>query len=362
MGVQDGFPQLRRGHMTSSRMNLSRDHDFAEDRGRRHHLLIAGTGRAGTSALVRYLTALGLESHLSRHGEASVWFDAAQAGLEDLPVSTINRDLPYVVKSPWSYQLVEEVLADPQIELDAVIVPIRDLTEAAASRSILQLQALHQEADWMVQMSTTWEHWGSAPGGIVFSLNPIDQARLLAVGFHRLLERLVQADVPTVLLAFPRLVSDPDYLFGKLSPVLPIEVPIERAREVHAATFSAALVRVEGELSDEESKVSSVLGEFQGPSLRALDNAALRRSLIQLRNQLAEVGASRTALERERDMLRDQLKLQRSRAAEVEHQAAEKDQLQREVLALRESRSWRTTWPLRALSRAMRVGSRSRSV
>lgn len=307
-----------------------RSHDLAEDRGRRHHLLIAGTGRAGTSALVRYLTTLGLETHLSKHGEAGAWFGAAQAGLEDLPVSKITPDLPYVVKSPWSYQLVEELLADPQIELDAVIVPVRDLTKAAASRTILQLQALHQEADWMVQMLTTWEHWGSTHGGIVFSLNPIDQARLLAVGFHRLLERLVQADVPTVLLAFPRLVSDPDYLFRKLSPVLPIEVPIARAREAHAATFSAAMVRVEDELSD-KTQASSVFGEFQGPSVWALDNAALRRSLIQLRNELAEAEASRKALERERDMLRA-------------------------------SRSWRITWPLRALSHAMRVGSLSRSV
>jgi hypothetical protein len=244
-----------------------RSHDLAEGRGRRH-LLIAGTGRAGTSALVRYLTALGLETHLSRHEEAATWFDAAQAGLEDLPVSAITPDLPYVIKSPWSYQLVEEVLADPQIQLDAVIVPVRDLTEAAASRTIVELQALHQQADWMAQMSATWEHWALTPGGIIFSLNPIDQARLLAVGFHRLLERLVQADVPTVLLAFPRLVSDPDYLFGKLCPVLPIKVPIERAREAHAATFSGTMVRVEGELSD-ETKVSSVFGEFHGPNLRA---------------------------------------------------------------------------------------------
>ncbi|HEY2528582.1 MAG TPA: hypothetical protein VGJ20_11655 [Xanthobacteraceae bacterium] len=272
---------------------------------------------------MRYLTALGLETHLSKHGEAAAWVDAAQAGLEDFPISTITSDLPYVVKSPWSYQLVDELLADPQIQLDAVIIPVRDLTAAAASRTILQLQALHQEVDWMAQMSTTWEHWGSTPGGIVFSLNPIDQARLLAVGFHRLLERLVQADVPTVLLAFPRLASEPDYLFGKLSPVLPIEVPIERAREAHAATFSVAMVRVEDGLTD-EAQASPAFGEFQGPSLRALDNAALRRSLVQLRG--------------------------------------EKDQLQREVSALRASRSGWIKWPLRALLRAMRVASRSRSV
>jgi hypothetical protein len=288
--------------------------------GARHHLLIAGTGRAGTSALVRYLTALGLETHLSKHRESASWFDAAQAGLEDLPLPKITPELPYVVKSTWAYQLAEEILADPQIQLDAVIVPVRSLTEAAASRTIMQLQELHLEAGWMAQMSTTWEHWGSAPGGTIFSLNPIDQARLLAVGFYQLLERLVQAEVPIVFLAFPRLVSDADYLFGKLSPVLPINVPIKRAQEAHAATFNAAMVRVESEL-DDETEVSSVFGQLQAPSFRALDNAALRRSLIQSRRQLAEAEA--------------------------------------QILSLRTSRSWRVTGPLRALSRAIRGAARS---
>jgi hypothetical protein len=72
--------------------------------------MIAGTGRSGTSALVRYLTALGLETHLSKRGRTAEWYDTAHAGLEDLPLSTINPDLPYVVKSPWAYQLIEKFL------------------------------------------------------------------------------------------------------------------------------------------------------------------------------------------------------------------------------------------------------------
>jgi hypothetical protein len=54
--------------------------------------------------------------------------------------------------------------------------------------------------------------------------------------------------------------------------------------------------------------------------------------------------------------------LREHQAAEAERVRGENDQLQREVVALRASRSWRITWPLRYLSRAMRVTSRSRSV
>jgi hypothetical protein len=95
-------------------------------RPKRRHLLIAGTGRAGTSFLVRFLTELGLETHISRFGE-NPWDQAAQAGLEDLPVAAGLENLPHVFKSPWAYQFIEQMLADPAIELEGVIIPMRDL-------------------------------------------------------------------------------------------------------------------------------------------------------------------------------------------------------------------------------------------
>jgi len=375
---------------------------------RRHHLLVAGTGRAGTSALVRYLTGLGLETHISQHGDAVHWDDAAQAGLEDILLSKVTPNLPYVVKSPWSYQFVQEILDDPAIQLDGVIVPIRDLAESAASRVTRELQALHQGSPWMTQV-TTWEHWGATPGGIVFSLNPIDQARLLAVGFHRLLERLVQADIPIVLVAFPRLATDPDYLHRKLAPLLPADIPVAQARAVHAATFKLENVRVERELNSED-ELPPVMDRMQGPSMQVLDNAALKRELSRLRDQLSEVTAQHealiqegdslrdrlageinllqsqlneaetqcTALEQAQDTLRDQLESQAARIAEAEasRTVAEsergllRDQLQRlheetallreEVRALRASRSWRFTQPMRALGAVVRRGLRLR--
>jgi hypothetical protein len=50
------------------------------------HLFIAGTGRTGTSFLVRYLSELGLDTHISRHGCAH-WDSNANAGLEDAPLA-----------------------------------------------------------------------------------------------------------------------------------------------------------------------------------------------------------------------------------------------------------------------------------
>ncbi len=97
------------------------------------HLYIAGTGRAGTTFLVRYLTELGLDTTLSRNPAAEE-DDNANAGLEEPPHILDHPSLPYVVKSPWLYLVIDELLERGNFNADAVIIPVRDLGDAAASR------------------------------------------------------------------------------------------------------------------------------------------------------------------------------------------------------------------------------------
>jgi hypothetical protein len=199
---------------------------------RPHHLLIAGTGRAGTSFLVRYLDALGLDTHLSR-GSDVFWSDAANAGLEDLPLVQERDNLPYVVKSPWIGEFINQILREDEFTIDAVLIPIRDLEDAASSRVILELQNIYEKSNWMLSMDQTWDEWGVTPGGVVYSLDPVDQERLLAVKFVRLIQSLVRANVKLVLLDFPRIVEDPVYLFSKLSDLLPAGIDVQLAMEAH---------------------------------------------------------------------------------------------------------------------------------
>jgi hypothetical protein len=250
-----------------------------------NHLLIAGTGRAGTSFLVRYLTELGLDTNLSRAGASAVWDDRANAGLEDLPLPG-GEALPYVIKSPWTWELVDELLTRSDIRLDAVVIPMRDLTEAAASRCILELQAQHERFPWMAELERTWEHVGHTPGGMVFSTSPVDQARLLAVGLHHLLERLVKADIPLVFLAFPRLIEDPAYLYRKLQPVLPETISLEAGLAAHRSTADPSKVRVGG-----ETEAGAAPGfSLSGPTHAQLDRAALQRLLAEARRDSAAAG------------------------------------------------------------------------
>lgn len=126
----------------------------------KRHLIIGGTGRSGTSLLVKYLTECGLETHLSRN--PNFWWDEnAEAGLENLPLP--EDDSPYVIKSPWLFECVNALVQRKDITVDAVIMPVRDLVEAAASRSILELRARHVASDYFDEMKT-WETWGVTPG------------------------------------------------------------------------------------------------------------------------------------------------------------------------------------------------------
>ncbi len=264
----------------------------------RPHLFIAGTGRAGTSFLVRLLGELGLQTHVQKHGDGQ-WFEGANAGFEDLPLPGLAVHLPYVVKSPWLYQVIDSVLADPEIRVEAVIMPVRRLEDAAASRIVVQRQAMHAQAPWLTMLKRPWDSWGAAPGGVVYSLEALDQARVLAVGFHTLIERLVAAEIPMVFLDFPRLARDPVYLFRQLRGVLP------------AGTTEAAVVAAHGRIA-EEGKIRAEAERADGP----LEDAALKRELAAVRAQL--------------------------------------DAAKAEAKILRASTSWRMTAPLRAFSLLIR--------
>jgi hypothetical protein len=274
------------------------------------HLLIAGTGRAGTSFLVRYLAELGLDTHLGRFGENAAWDDEANAGLESAPITGLDGDLPYVVKSPWLYQFIDDLLTDNRFVTDAVVVPVRDLAEAAESRSIIERRAIHQNAPWISEFGRTWEQWCHVPGGITYSLNPIDQGRLLAVGFHHLLQRLIAADIPIIFLAFPRFIDDATYLFEKLRPILPRLVDHKTACSAHQRVADPAKVRVGKEI--EALPVTDRVPSARSmgyASAESLELIAVRRELTRLRKQI-------TALQHDAAAVEDQRRLDQAAASD----------------------------------------------
>jgi len=210
-----------------------------------NHLIITGTGRTGTTFLVQYLAACGLETHLTSHPDGKL-DENANAGLEDLPIH--GHTLPYVVKSPWLFEMIDELVARTDITLDAVIIPMRNIVEAAASRVILEMRARYGN-EHLDPGIARWENWGQTPGGVVYSLNPIDQARILALGFHETVRALVQKNVPIIFLDFPRLVDDAAYLWSKLESILQRRIGRQDAIAAHAKLADSSKVRAGKEIN-----------------------------------------------------------------------------------------------------------------
>lgn len=316
---------------------------------RSRHLLIAGTGRAGTSFLVRYLTELGLDTSLSRRGESGAfWDEAANAGLEELAHGDAGQ-LPYVVKSPWIGEYIEQILADSRLRVDAILIPVRDLTEAATSRAILETRAMHQQAPWMAEMNRTWEVWANTPGGVVYSLNPLDQARLLAVSFHNLVWRATEAEVPVHFLAFPRMIEDKDYLFRALRPILPGGTTAEQAHEAHARIADANKVRVGHEVRGRGGHESyAKVGKLPDPS--EIDAIALRREVVRLRDELQRASSEAAMRSDEATDLRSKLIAENSR---TQMEAARADNMERQLATVLNSKSWLATAPFRAVRSAL---------
>ncbi|AJY06777.1 hypothetical protein SB768_09540 [Burkholderia sp. SIMBA_043] len=374
-----------------------------------NHIIIAGTGRAGTSFLVQYLAACGLETHLAANPDDRL-DENANAGLEDTPIT--GYALPYVVKSPWLYEIVDDLVERSDIKIDAVILPMRDIVEAATSRVILEMRARYSK-EYLAPQITRWETWGETPGGVVYSLNPVDQARILALGFHETIRALVRKDIPIIFLDFPRLVGDGAYLWGKLERILKDKTDKMHAMRVHAEIADTSKVRAGKEICEPamQRDTASQFGEISRPKISypshdTLDRAALLRELERLRNRLNSMTNDATRLKEEsaqaaaiaeqasmkNKSLQSQLEMANQREArlrddahaEIEnckaqysaqsHQisselqqayeqriAADRSQfiakielLEQSIAALRDSTSWRATRPLRRLAEWIR--------
>ena len=167
----------------------------------RHHTIISGTGRAGTTLLVRVLTRAGLDTGFTPE---TFPIDPVSAGGLELDIR--EPGCPTIVKSPWIASYIGEVLADPTIAIDHAIICMRDLYSAAESRRRVQRVAGDAREAW---------------SGLFMTRRAKDQERVLAELFHQLIFHLTAHNVPLTFLHFPRFARDAEYLADTLRPVFP---------------------------------------------------------------------------------------------------------------------------------------------
>ena len=153
-------------------------------------IVITGTGRCGTSFLMHLFSELGLntgfsieecEQHLSRSN--------CDGGIEHSVESEIF-DRSDIVKNPdWLYNP-----SRLEFDIDRIIVPVRQLDKVAVSRS----------------QNTNY-------GGFLNGVKNVnDQMNMDSRAFYHFIDYIIKADIELILIDFPRIVNDSEYLFDKI--------------------------------------------------------------------------------------------------------------------------------------------------
>jgi len=170
---------------------------------KKHHVVISGTGRAGTTFLVQLLTHVGLNTGFNAKSEIN---QNCHAGLE---YDVRTEGIPYIVKDPRFCEYADDILKNPLIILDHVVIPIRDINSAAASR--IRVVEDHPPSELK---------GSDIDGGLWGTNNPKEQEVILQEKLTSLLLSLADSHTPVTLLRFPRLVTDAHYTYRKLKPLL----------------------------------------------------------------------------------------------------------------------------------------------
>jgi hypothetical protein len=189
-----------------------------------NHIIISGTGRAGTTFLIQLLTCLGFDTGFA-NVEGAI-DPNCNAGMEwDLR----QQDAPYIVKSPWLCDYLDALIEGTGIVIDNAIIPVRDLFAAAESRR------------HVVQRSNIDLPPSQIPGGLWHTDRAEEQEAILASQFYKLIYTLVKREIPITFVHFPRLVHDPEYLYDNLGFLLN-QVPFDRFLSEFRATARPDLV------------------------------------------------------------------------------------------------------------------------
>ena len=182
-------------------------------------VVIAGTGRAGTTLLVQVLTDLGLDTGF----EPDAPIDAGvNAGLER---SVEGPDAPWIVKSPDLSRKLGAILDAGRARVDHVIIPIRDLDVAAASR----IRNTKYGSDLH-----TW-------GGLLGTNRATRQRDALTGMLYELLYTVARHDLDHTFLLFPRFTTDWEYTHAQLGFLAP-DISADRWRQALAARVKPALI------------------------------------------------------------------------------------------------------------------------
>ena len=181
------------------------------------HVVITGTGRAGTTFLVELLTHLGLDTGFKPEDIQHHKSGLTNAGLEH---TVGTEDCPYIAKDPWFCDYAKDILCRDDILIQHIIIPMRDIESAAASRRLNHERQFYQLSFKKRIFYRLWPYpldgglWGTISG------KKGKQESILMSKIYDLALAASKYQIPITFICFPKLTSQPEYLYQKLLPIL----------------------------------------------------------------------------------------------------------------------------------------------
>ena len=156
-------------------------------------ILITGTGRCGTTFLIKLFSFLGFNTGYNRENYKKYISTNCNSGMEKV----YKADF-YVLKNPLFIMNMENILKDKSVKVKTVIIPIRDLKECAKSR------VKHANKN----------------GGLWCAHDELSQINFFKDILSNYIHLSTKHDINTIYIDFDRMISDKAYLFNKLKTIL----------------------------------------------------------------------------------------------------------------------------------------------
>lgn len=162
-------------------------------------IIVSGTGRAGTTFIMKIFSFLGLDTGFNPKRFENHVDPVANSGMELYLGFIKGYRVPYILKSPAFIEHIHKVLTKTKI--DYMILPIRNFEDSAQSRYRLK--------DNVTNCGSLWNAT-DVESQKVFYYKVLSEY-LLA---------MVQYDIPTIFIDFKRMIVEEQYLYDKLKPIM----------------------------------------------------------------------------------------------------------------------------------------------
>ena len=156
-------------------------------------VLITGTGRCGTTFLIKLFSFLGFNTGYNQDNYKPYIISNCNSGME-----RNYKDNYYILKNPTFMSDIEKIIQDKSITIKNVIIPIRDLNISAKSRV---------------------KH-GYDAGGLWCANDKLSQINFYKNILTNYIFISTKYDINTIFIDFDRMINDKTYLFYKLKIIL----------------------------------------------------------------------------------------------------------------------------------------------